>query len=320
MGSDAVTIAIDTTGDAFSEILEAVAIQSKRRKTARNFILIGDEIQITNALDDLAHNAEKIAVVHQPHAPIGALRGGIDTKGSALEFAMQMVTRGDADGLVTAAAKIVAVHAAEEVATRTDECVTALATYVPTSNDAENRFCLLLDVGAHPEAQETDLIQYAIQGAAFAEKMFDRKAPRVRLLAEPANVPLRVLKAAESLVEHPEINFEGYIDGHNIPLGKADVIVCDGFTGALVLSVLDGAIDALMNVAKTAYDERWRWRFGLRLLSGGLERVRDVTNVSAGSVLLGVDQTITIAEPNATAQEFASVINLAVEHVRRHRS
>ena len=107
----------------------------------------------------------------------------------------------------------------------------------------EDPFSLILDAGLSVEVSGDDLVSFAILGSAYAHLISKNENPTVALLSNggESNKGTQAIKAAHAkLKDMPNINFIGNIEGMDIPLGKADVVITDGFTGNVVLKMLEG--------------------------------------------------------------------------------
>jgi len=116
-------------------------------------------------------------------------------------------------------------------------CITST---LPTLDDKKT---VLLDVGSNADCKPDVLYQFGVLGSVYSEYVYDVKKPRVALLnigEEPTKGNSVSIEAHKLLAESKEINFVGNIESRDLFLGKADVIVCDGFTGNIVLKEAEG--------------------------------------------------------------------------------
>src|SRR4029450_2337792 len=106
---------------------------------------------------------------------------------------------------------------------------------------------VLLDAGANVECRPQHLVQYALMGGVFARIAFGIERPRVGLLSigEEASKGNDLTREAHRLLKAAPLNFIGNVEGREIYSGVADVIVCDGFTGNVVLKTSEGLVEAL---------------------------------------------------------------------------
>ena len=118
-------------------------------------------------------------------------------------------------------------------------------------------------------------------GSAYASVISDNPNPSVALLsngAEPNKGTPTIKDAHSALVDHPSIHFIGNVEGLDLPRGTADVVVCDGFLGNVVLKMLEGVTEVVTDLAKDAYARKFLWRLGLTMLSQGLRQLRTMTD------------------------------------------
>jgi len=146
-------------------------------------------------------------------------------------------------------------------------------------------------------------------------------SPRVALLnmgsEETKGGPI-LASAFRHLREAKGINFIGNIEGNDLVRGAADVIVCEGFVGNIVLKLLEGLSEVMMDLAGTASRENWRWRLGLMMLESGVGRLRDLTDYAAygGSPILGFENIAIKSHGRSTAKAIANAVKVAAKAVR----
>jgi phosphate acyltransferase len=185
---------------------------------------------VVDAPDVIDMAASPIAVRRKPRASI--------------RVAAELVARGDAAALFSAGhtgATVVATHAAFGMSAGVDR--PALATTIPT----RGRPAVLLDAGANVECRPQHLLQFAIMGGVFARVALGVDRPRVGLLSigEEETKGNELTREAHRLLKGAPINFIGNVEGREIYSGVADGIVCDGFTGNVVLKTSEGLVEAL---------------------------------------------------------------------------
>jgi glycerol-3-phosphate acyltransferase PlsX len=114
------------------------------------------------------------------------------------------------------------------------------------------------------------------------------------------------------------VNFVGNIEGNDVAKGTADVIVCEGLLGSVVLKFIEGITDVVTDVASDAVKQRLLWRLGMRLLSRGLREVAHLTEYAkyGGAPLLGFEQLLVKAHEQSRAHAIANAVKLAAKTVR----
>jgi glycerol-3-phosphate acyltransferase PlsX len=199
-----------------------------------------------------------------------------------------------------------------------------LAAVYPTETrrgEKDDPFSLILDVGATLDVDADDLVSFAIMGSAYASTISRNPRPRVALLsngAEAGKGPPEIVEAHRLLTQATELNFVGNVEGVDIPRGSADVIVCSGFVGNVVLKMLEGVSETVVRLASYAYKERLVWRAGLMMLSGGIKRLKELTDWEqyGGAPVLGFDKLFIKAHGRSKAPALVNACKVAAKAVQ----
>ncbi len=327
-----ITIAVDAMGGDHAplEIVKAVAalsLESSRSGPVIHTILVGDAAQLNALLLNMRHNAERIAVRHASQAvtmeesPREAL---LQKPDASIAVAARLCAQGQAAALVSAGNTGAAVLACQQNWQRlTGVRRCALAAVYPTElrrGEKDDPFSLILDVGATLDVTADDLVSFAVMGAAYAARISGHARPRVALLSngtEAGKGPKEVVAAHKRLKLHPGLHFIGNIEGVDIPRGSADVVVCSGFVGNVVLKMLEGVSETVVRLASYAYKEKLMWRAGLAMLSGGISKLKDLTDWKqyGGAPLLGFDRLLIKAHGRSQAHAVQNAIKVATKSV-----
>ncbi|MGH7822066.1 MAG: phosphate acyltransferase, partial [Candidatus Binatia bacterium] len=200
---------------------------------------------------------------------------------------------------------------------------TALASVFPRKVEYEGQdpLGLLLDVGATIRCESVDLVQFAIMGSAYAKRISKVASPRVALLnmgTEPMKGGDVLVGAYDRLRQVREINFIGNVEGNDVAKGRADVIVCEGLLGNVVLKLIEGISEVVMDVASYAYHESLRWRLALSMLGTGIRQLRDLTDYSnyGGSPILGFENVFIKSHGRSNAKAITNAVKVAAKAVR----
>jgi len=290
-------------------------------------LLVGDGDLITERLRKLRHDPEHIAVHHASQRvemhekPGDALAQKPDC---SVLVGARLVKQGEAAALVTAGHTGAAVLACSRHWKRIPGVRrAALAAVYPTEirrGEKQDPFSLILDVGATIDARAEDLVAFALMGSAYAARVSRNAKPRVALLSngsEAGKGPPEVVRAHEILQQHTGVNFNfiGNVEGVDIPRGTADVVVCSGFLGNVVLKMLEGISETVVELARYAYKQRLAWKLGLMMLSGGLKRLKEVTDWEqyGGAPILGFDRLLIKAHGRSRARAIANAVKVAAK-------
>jgi glycerol-3-phosphate acyltransferase PlsX len=180
---------------------------------------------------------------------------------------------------------------------------------------------IMLDAGANADARPEDLLQFAHMGAVFAEEILDRPNPEVRLLSigeEPEKGNQLALEAHELLLASG-LNFKGNVEGRDLMLGAADVVVTDGFTGNVTLKLLEGTIKNVLEWLREEIVATPRGKLGGLLIRPAARRLRTHLDPDTygGAYLLGLRGLPVVAHGNSSARAIENAVRLAargVEH------
>ena len=324
------TIAVDAMGGdhAPGAIVEGAAEASLSEPI--EIVLYGDEARIGEHLDRVRHDASRIRIVHASQSipmdakPRAALDANADC--SLLVAARAVAAEGGPDALVSAGNTGAVILACADTFRRIAGVErTSLAAVVPTERrrgPKADPFTLLLDVGATVRVRAPDLVGFAIMGAAYAGIISANERPKVALLSngtEATKGTPEIVEAHEVLSRLAAIDFIGNVEGVDIPRGGADVIVCDGFTGNVVLKMLEGVHDTVMNLARYAYRSRLSWKLALMLLSGGIKRIKRITDWQqyGGAPILGFDRICIKAHGRSGPRAIKNAIKVAAKCVKQ---
>lgn len=323
-----VTIAFDVMGGdhGAAEVVRGAA-QLTLESDSLHALLVGERTLIDEALSQIRHNAEHIAVHHTPdfvamhERPHAALEA---KPNASVALAARLVRDGEADAMVSAGNTGAGVLACARTFTLLGGVRrAALATVYPTASQrgAKNDpFSLILDVGATVDATADDLVAFAVMGVAYARIVSRNPNPSVALLSngtEPSKGPQRVVDAHQKLAQLSSLRFVGNIEGVDIPRGTADVVVCDGFVGNVCLKMLEGVSETVVELARYAYKEKLLWRAGLAMLSSGIERIKAVTDWEqyGGAPVLGFDKLFIKAHGRSRARAITNAGKVAARAV-----
>ena len=243
-------IGLDMMGGDFAPLEAVKGIQlflSEQNGSPANLFLIGDEAKINQLLVDHQLDSANLTVVHAPQeidmheSPTKALK---DKPQSSISIGFQYLVSGKTDAFISAGntgamlvGSMFSLKAIEGVLRPT------IATVLPKENGGTG---LLVDVGINVDSKPEYLNQFAIMGSIYAQLMFGINEPRVGLInvGEEEGKGNMIAQAAYPLLkENKQINFIGNIEGRDLLFDKADVMVCDGFTGNIILKMAESLFE-----------------------------------------------------------------------------
>lgn len=318
-------IAIDAMGgDGGPAAIVAAAARAHARAPDLRFRLFGDEARLAPELARVPALAAAIELVHAPDAisgddkPSQAIRRA---KTSSMGLAIAAVKDGQADVAVSAG-NTGAMMAMAKLALRTMPGIDrpALAALLPSLGETD---FVMLDLGANTECDATNLVQFAVMGAAYARTALDIARPKVALL----NIGTEELKGTGELkdaaarlraADHLPMDFAGFIEGDRISRGEVDVIVSDGFSGNVALKTAEGTARFVTDLLRRAFTSSLRSKAGFLLSKPALHmlKVHLDPNNHNGAVFLGLNGLVVKSHGGADVKGFANAIGVAAKLAR----
>lgn len=231
---------------------------------------------------------------------------------SSIRVAADLVARHQASALFSAGhtgATVLASHAAFGMIPGVDR--PALATVIPT----RDRPAVLLDAGANVECRPQHLLQFAVMGAIYARLVLGIEHPRVGLLSigEEESKGNDLTREAHQLLKGGPFNFMGNLDGREIYSGLADVIVCDGFTGNIVLKTSESLVDTVEALLGDELQGTFSSQVGYLLSRRAFRRFRRRVDYSeyGGAPLLGVAGLVIVGHGRSSVKAVRNAIAMA---------
>ncbi len=273
-----------------------------------------DAFEIVPALESIAMQESPTAAVRRKKdSPI--VRGMLDLKAGAVDG---IVSAGSTGAMVAGA--MLYVGALPGVLRP------AIATWFPSQDGG----CVLLDVGANADNKPEHLAQFGVMGRLFAEAVLHRDNPRVGLLniGEESSKGSELYAQAHALLGQMPVNFIGNVEGAGILAGEADVVVCDGFTGNVVLKLTESMVGyttrLLMGRMKESVLRSFAGKLGVLLMRGGLRegerKIRKDLDYAehGGAPLMGVAGTVIISHGKSNELAIMNAIRTALRFQELH--
>ncbi len=309
-----IKIAVDAMGgdNAPGEIV-AGAVDAVLAKPGIEVILVGQEQAVQQELSKYTYKKEQIQVVNASEVilteepPVNAIR---KKKDSSIVVGMNLVKNGEADAFVSAGSSGAILVGGQVIVGRIKGVERPpLAPLIPT----EKGVSLLIDCGANVDARPSHLVQFARMGSIYMEHVVGIKNPRVAIVnigAEEEKGNALVKETFPLLKECKDINFIGSIEAREIPHSGADVIVCEAFTGNVILKLYEGVGATLISMVKKGMMGSLRSKIGALLVKPALKETLKAFDASqyGGAPLLGLKGLVVKTHGNSKRTEVCNSI------------
>ncbi|MAL08856.1 MAG: phosphate acyltransferase [Maricaulis sp.] len=319
------TVSVDAMGGDHGPriIIEGIDVVLKRRPNiSPRFLVHGDEAVLAplvaaaseraRAAIEIRHTDSEVRMTDKPSEAVRRARG------SSMWNAMLSVKEGEANVAVSCG-NTGALMAISKVVLRMKKGIhrPAIAASWPTVRG----HTVVLDVGANVECGASQLVEFAIMGEAFHRAVHGSTAPTVGLL----NVGQEELKGNDTVREadrlvraaHLDLNYEGFVEGDDISLGRTDVVVTDGFSGNIALKTAEGTAKLVAAWMRESFTSSTLAKLGAAYMNavGALDLLRDRMDprkINAG-VLLGLNGMVVKSHGSADEEGFATALATALD-------
>ncbi|MBQ3797562.1 MAG: phosphate acyltransferase PlsX [Butyrivibrio sp.] len=312
--SGLVRVAVDAMGgDNAPFVTVKGAVDAIKESDSLKVFLVGKRDAVESELAKYTYDKDRIEVVNASEViemaepPVMAIR---TKKDSSIVKAMYMVNHGEADAYVSAGSTGATLVGGQVIVGRLKGVDRApLAPLIPT----EKGNSLLIDCGANVDARSNHLVQFAKMGSVYMENIMGIKNPTVAIVnigAEEEKGNALVKETFPLLKNCPDINFIGSIEARDIPAGYADVVVCEAFTGNVILKMYEGVAKSMMHVIKGSLMSSLKTKIGALLIKDDLKK--SLANYSmekhGGAPMLGLKGLVVKTHGSATEVEVKNSI------------
>ena len=309
-----INVAVDAMGgdNAPGEIVKG-AVEAVNKRSDIHVLLVGQEEAVKKELASHTYPKEQITlvqaseVIETEEPPVNAIR---KKKDSSIVVGMNLVKNGEADAFVSAGSSGAVLVGGQVLVGRIKGVERPpFGALIPT----EKGVSLLLDCGANVDSRPSHLVQFARMGSIYMEHVIGIKNPRVGIVnigAEEEKGNALVKETFPLLKQCTDINFTGSIEAREIPHGQADVIVCEAFTGNVILKLYEGVASVLVSKIKGGMKQNLRGMIGGLLVKPVLKKTMKDFDASeyGGAPLLGLTGLVVKTHGSSKAKEVCNSI------------
>lgn len=307
-----------------AEVVAAVQLALKEVRELKDVILVGPEDQLKKLLAEASLGTDPRVRIHHAPEVIGMKDKPKDSykkKDSSMISALKLVADGDAGAVVSCGNTGSLMFAATLMLRKMPGIERpALATIIPS----RNHHFLLIDAGAQPETSAKQLAHNAILGSAYYESALGKKRPRVGLMTigtEEGKGTKRIMEAHDCLKavgEEGLINYIGPVEGFDTFQNAVDVVVCDGFTGNIMLKTLESCYSTLKATLKDELMATPVRKLGTFLAQGAFKAMKKTFSPDnySGAPLLGLNHLVLKTHGSSDRYFIRSAIRIALETLR----
>jgi glycerol-3-phosphate acyltransferase PlsX len=299
-------IALDMMGGDYVplEAVKGVKFFLSQNNENVHLTLIGDESKLNPLLKEHAVSLEKITLIHAPEVigmhehPTKALK---EKQQSSISIGFHLLSSSKIDAFISAGnTGAMMVGALYSIKAITGVSRPAIGAYIPGDN---GKLSLLVDVGLNADCKPENLSQFALLGSLFCKYILNHQDPRVALIIvveEEGKGNILCQAAYPLLKENDRINFVGNIEGRDILMDTAEVYVCDGYTGNILLKFAESIYDIVL---KRKIDDEYFNRFNFEMYGG--------------VPVLGVNKPVIIGHGISRAGAFNNMILMAKKMIEQ---
>ena len=290
------------------------ALEALKAMDDVSILFCGAQAEVEGLLNGREYDAQRVSIVDAPdiitnhESPTLAIRRKLN---SSMVRAMDLVKKGEADAVVTAGSTGAALAGGIFRMGRIRGIDRpALGPVLPTSGEHP---VILIDCGANADCKPDYLVQFALMGQAYMKGVMGIANPKVGLLNVGAEDEKgnELCKAVFPLLkDHPGVNFYGNVEARDVLTGVVQVIVCDGFSGNILLKSTEGAAQLIFGKLKKGLMSSVRSKLGALMVKPALKAVKNELDYEqyGGAALLGVKGALVKAHGSSKGHAYACAI------------
>ena len=301
-------------------VIDGVKLALQANPAISEIHLVGQQSEIEVGLKRSRCKDSRVRIVHASEVitmedkPLDAVR---KKKDCSMVRAMELVRDGKAEAVISPGNTGALVASATFKLRRLDLVERpAIVTVIPSGRGE----FVLLDAGANHECKPLHFLQFAIMGNIYSRELLRNKKPRVGILSNGTEETkgTELTREAAKLCRQADLNFIGYVEGHDLFNDRVEVVVTDGFTGNIVLKSVESLGKAIVRMLRRELAANPLRKFGAALAQGALKSIKNRMDpeMHGGAPLLGLNGTVIKAHGSAREKAIMNAIRVATETIQ----
>lgn len=312
-----IKIVVDAMGGDFAPGAVVAGCVCAYREQGIDIVLVGKKETIQNELRLLNASYLPIAIKHASEVvsmtdnPFDVIK---KKKDSSIKVAMEILKDKKADALVSAGNSGALLSTGMLILKRIRGIDRpAIAAIMPSLTG----HVIVADVGANNSCQPFNLVQFAIMCSVYSKYLLQCNNPRIGILSngEEETKGTELVKHAHALLRQSRLNYIGYVEGKDIFKGVVDIVVCDGFTGNVLLKTAEGCAEVFGKVLKEEFSRTLFAKIGYLFTKPSFATLKKRLDYSeyGGAPLIGINEPVIIAHGRSTSNAIKNAVRTAKE-------
>jgi glycerol-3-phosphate acyltransferase PlsX len=288
------------------------SIDAVLQETGFDIVLCGDERKIKKIIKERNYDGKRIRIRHASEVVTNSDKPSKvvkNKKDSSMVVAFDMLKNKEGDMVISCGSTGALLTCGILILKRMKGIDRpAIATLIPSKKGN----VLIIDAGLNAECKPINYLQFGILGSYFMNALFNMRYPKVGLvnIGSEEEKGTDDLREAYGMLKESELNFVGNVEGNDVMAGMADVVVCNGFVGNVMLKLLEGTASFFIGELKNIFYKSLTTKLSALFLKDGVKQFKDKLDpdINGGAPILGVDGLVLKSHGNSNAKTIKSVI------------
>lgn len=308
---------IDMMGSDEGSVVTVAAVRNFKKNHPDLEIFAVGKVDELSSLSDIATIVEANDVMPMEAGPMEFMRA----KNSSMHVALNTFIEQKADAIISAGSTGGLLSGAT-LKLKLIPGVERAAILSPFPTKKKGNYVTILDIGANIENNPVQLSQFALIGRLYAMHVYNKVNPKTYLLSngtEPTKGSHLVKETHKYLRDIEFPNFKGNIEGKEVLSGEADVVVCDGYTGNVLLKSIEGTAKLMSALLNTAFRRNILTKIGYLLSKSGIKEMKETMDYknTGGAMLAGINGLVIKAHGSSDVKGFTSALEVAFKMADR---